>query len=172
MSFCWDRFLIEGDELFNSMITEFHDMFNTNMTVKHYCIRNEGVYDHGSKEVGEQYDDDIQKELVPWIQNEFKSGRLFTKTLWKPFRDCCAPLHMYLGYKVMFTFKHYYFQLILDSGCYSKMCKYCDGNENNNVHFELVLYGWKDETSEKLQPYTIDPIPLNNMLPERFWRSK
>ena len=168
MSMHLDRFLIEGDILFNSMITNYQEMFNPNMTVKHYCIRDEGVYDNGSKEVSDKYDDEIQKVLVPWIQNEHESGRLFTKTLWKPFRDRYAPNQMILGYKNLFTFKHYYFRVVLECGCFPEECKYCDGN-TDNVHFELIIYGWKDENYDNLQPDN-DPIPIDNMLPERYWR--
>lgn len=168
----WDEFLTEGDRMFEYMIQNFNTMINTtNMYVKHFTIRYEGVHDLGTKEISKTYDDEIQKELIPWIQNEYKSGRLFTKSLWKPFRDSYTLIDMYLGYRILFIFKHYVFQLSMDEDCIPEECKYCDGNEIH-IHFELVLWGWKDTCDDYLKPYDMFHIPSDKYMPEKQWSMK
>ena len=167
----WDEFLEKGDTMFQYMIHNYDSMFNDNMYVKHFNIRDDGIYDLGTKQIKNTYDDEIQTTLVPWIQAEYESGRLFTKTLWKPFRDSYTLIDMYLGYRVMFIFKQYVFQLSIDIDCIPEECKYCDGDEFN-THFELVLWGWKDAQSEFLQPDHTFIIPSDNYMPEKQWNMK
>jgi hypothetical protein len=168
MSFCWDRFLIEGDEDFSFMIREFK------MMIKDDKIREFGIIDLRNnlyKEVEELeslYIHDIEKELIPWIYNEHESGRLFEKKNWKPFRDLLSLTTSFLGYRIMFQYKQYYFQLLLDTCYYNSK-----NNYNYNVtSFILTLYGWKDDNYENLQPDNVAPIPSNNYMPEWYWEIK
>lgn len=74
-------------------------------------------------------------ELIPWIKNEHKENRLFDKTLWKPFRDHYHLHEMYYGYRRLFKYKHYYFQLVMETGCILDYCNYCiisDAKESIN----------------------------------------
>lgn len=176
LPFNWERFLIRGDILFDYMIHNFDKFFDGDV-IKHFHI-GYGTYTmvpYGD-DLYEMYGSDIQKELVPWIRNEFESTQLFEKTNWKPFRDQECLTQMYLGYKKMFRYKQYYFQLAIDKHCFD--CTYCeDAMRNNNIesledmkHIELKLYGWTSDTSEKLQPDDIVVIPPDNIMPNTYWK--
>ncbi len=161
MSYLWEEFLIEGDELFNYMKHTFETMFEGDKIIKHFYITY-GIYDlkKYAKELNDQYCKEIQKELIPWIKNELEDDKLFDNTNWKPFRDDIYIEFMHLGYKKIFQYKNFYFQLILDESC--GICNYCKINNDNRTHFELALYGWKDDGRFK--------ISENNILPEIFWK--
>jgi hypothetical protein len=169
MKHLWDRFLIEGDILYEYMTNNFENMFDEN-TIKHFCIIN-GIYRNikDTDKMTEEYGVEIEKELIPWIREELKEGRLFNKELWKPFRNQCQLLDMYYGYKILFNFKEYYFQLAIED--------YCDFDENNKriddrACFLLALYGWKNSNSNMLEPYNDSIIPEDNIMPEKHWSYK
>ena len=169
MKHLWDRFLIEGDNLYNYMISNFENMFDGN-TIKYFCIIN-GIYRNikDTDKITEDYGEEIEKELVPWIKKELREGRLFNKELWKPFRNQSQLLDMYYGYRMLFNYKEYYFQLAIED--------YCDFDENNKriddrACFLLALYGWKNNNSNMLEPYNDSIIPEDNVMPERHWNSE
>jgi hypothetical protein len=166
----WERFLKEGDELFNYMTNHFKDMFDGDIP-KHFNIRFENVSDLGSIEVKEKYGNEIQNEFIPWIQKEFIDNQLFKKTFWKPFRDKYTFIDMYLGYRILFPFREYYFQLAIDSYCSIHNCIYCS-NDIDSIHFELVLYGWKEDGSEMLQPDNDAIVYPDNIMPDLYWKMK
>ena len=70
----------------------------------------------------------------------------------------------------MFQYKQYYLQLSIGSECeYSTNCIYCNKGQRN-VHFQLLYYGWKDDTTTMIQPYNNVQIPKDDMImPERLW---
>jgi trigger factor len=72
LQLCWDRFLIEGKELFQYMKNNFDTMFDGDAKIKHFDIRDEVCYDYGSQELKQVFGTEIQKELVPWIKKEFE----------------------------------------------------------------------------------------------------
>jgi hypothetical protein len=169
----WDEFSEKGDKMFEYMTRNFDDMFDSE-SIKHFDIR----YGISSvigyeNEIREKYSDDIQKGLIPWIQTELKSGRLFDKGLWRPFRDPYDITDMFFGYRLFFPYKEYYFQLAIYYECLNcKYCKYCDIDDDNDeitIHFELALYGWKNENSDKLQPDNTVCIPSDTMVPDLYW---
>lgn len=149
-----------------------------NDKIKHFEII-DGVYRHikDTEEMTEEYSDEIQKELIPWIRKEFEEKKLFDKTLWKPFRDQSCLSHMYYGYRRLFNYKEYIFQLAMQSYCELDECKYCNHTKDNyfsiccenSKHFCLALYGWKEEDSNILQPYKDNIIPNDNIMPEIHW---
>ena len=47
MLLMWDEFLAKGDDMFEYMIHNYDSMFNTNMCIKHFNIRDDGIYDLG-----------------------------------------------------------------------------------------------------------------------------
>ncbi len=172
----WDEFLIEGDELYNLMTNNF-DSFIDGNTIKHFCII-DGIYRHikNTDKMTNDMSDDIEKELLPWIKNELEGGRLFDKTLWKPFLNKYAITQMYYGYRKLFNYKKYIFQLAIEKYCELDECKYRNIHNNttivcceNSQHFCLALYGWKEEGSNMLQPYKQVIIPENNIIPEIHW---
>ena len=171
MTYKWEEFLIQGDILYNYMINNFENMFDSDKIIKHFHIR-PGLFEIGwydADEINEKYGDDIQKELIPWIRKEFETNRLFDKNKWKPFRDQDAFVDMYLGYRIMFPYKHYYFQLAIDDFCGD--CIYCKNNENR-THFQLSLWGWKEENKERLQPDDNFLVSPDNIIPDWYWEIK
>jgi hypothetical protein len=170
----WGKFLKQGDVLFDYMIHNFDFMFD-NGSIKHFIIWY-GIRDLMStcEDIEEEHGTEIQKELLPWILKEHEEGRLFDKANWKPFRDSDIMTTMYLGYNKMFQYKEYYFQLTLDDWCDKTLqCYYCQrGEYKNKTHFQLAMYGWKKEGTDKLQPDNRVSIPPDNIMPECYWKRK
>jgi hypothetical protein len=168
----WKEILKKGDKLYDYMRENFESMFDGESVMKHFEIRFEGTCDLGSEALTEKYGSEIQKELVPWIYNQEKLNSLFDKTNWKPFRDKYCFREMYMGYKYMFQFKNYFFQLGIEEECALDNCKYCENNENQ-IHFQLIICGWKEKDDDNfLQPHIYFPILPNNIMPERYWQVK
>ncbi len=167
MKYHWDEFLEEGDTLYTYMIHNFDDMFDGD-TIKHFDIIDEyyGNINYGEL-VYNEYDIDIQKDLIPWIRKEFEEGKLIDKNLWKPFRDYNL-VDAYYGYRNLFIFKHYYCQLAMESYCEIDRCKYCKNKDDIQPHFCLSIYGWKEDKYDKLKPWDII-IPIDNIIPEKYW---
>ena len=151
----WNRLKREGETLYDYLIHNYDKLFDGD-NIKHCYIR-DGIYSHiaNTDEIYEKYGQDIQLELLPWIQNEFNENRIFDKTLWKPFRDSYTLYHMYLGYRKLFRYKHYIFQLSMESVI--------------TPHFCLALYGWKEDNSDMLQPYRDTIIPIDNIMSQEHW---
>jgi hypothetical protein len=168
--FCWDRFVKEGDILFNYMIQNFEKMFDGHSIIKHFDIESGfiGLFDY-IDDIKEKYNDNLQYELIQWIQNEFHNNELFKETNWRPFRDQDILTCMFLGYRRMFQYKHYIFQLIINSSCENcDVCEYCKHKENR-IHFSLSFYGWKEKDCITLHPYNRLSLSDDNVLPEQFW---
>jgi hypothetical protein len=72
---------------------------------------------------------------------------------------------MYLGYRTLFQYRHYYFQLVISADRDGDIddCIYCKNNESL-IHFDLALYGWKENGKEKIQPDNVMncEIMINN----------
>ncbi len=168
----WEEIIKENNKLFDYMTTNFESMLEGDEIVKHFEIRYEGACDLGSKEIMKKYGNSIEKELNPWIRKEYVEHRLFDKTNWTPFRDGYNHNWTYLGYKILFNFQRYYFKLGIEEVCSIEECKYCQNNENG-IHFQLKIYGWKEnETDRFLKPFINRPIPSNNIIPEIYWKRK
>ncbi len=168
----WDRFLVEGDALFEYMIHNFEQMIDGFCHIKHFVIRSgESAASDSVDELNESQLKDIETELVPWIKHEYENQRLFDKLQWKPIMDPCHHCYMFLGYKHMFKFKQYYFQLALEEAC--EQCTHEDAKQPLFIvtpHFELALYGWEIDGSDKLQPYNRVVIPYDNIMPAFYWK--
>jgi hypothetical protein len=84
---------------------------------------------------------------------------------------------MYYGYRKLFQYKQYYFQLAMESRCILDECEYCDlfddeYNDKNSKHFKLALYGRKDDNSNVIRPCcTCCEIMIlsDNIMIERDW---
>ena len=166
----WDSITAAANKSFEYMLQNYNSMLTDDLFVKHFTLDDEGVYDVGIKEIMKVYGDEIEQKIGPWIQTEYESGRLFDKTLWKPFRDPDSLICGYMGYKLMFIFKHYFFQLVIVDTCLYDFCKICNGNDCID-HFELVVIGWKEDNSNMLKPYPNLDIPVDNIMPERLWNT-
>lgn len=163
----WKEFVEEGDILYNYMVNNFKEMINETI-IRHFNITygRSYVIDYVD-DINEEDNIAIQLKLIPWIQKEGKS--LFEYNNWMPFRDEIAMTDMYLGYRKMFIYKHYVFQLSLTSGCdYFDLCNNCK-NGMNNIHFVASLYGWKDDNYVNLQPENRMTILEDNIMPDSYW---
>jgi hypothetical protein len=178
MSFFWHVFVEEGEKLYNYLINNYNKMLDKD-NIPHFYIRNWYYYIEDIDNIYESYGEDIEKELLTWIQNEYKENRLFNRELWKPFRGNHTSYEMFNGYRKLFQYKHYYFQLGIEPRCENDddKCIYCIDYSNRSrvqiiPHFYLALYGWKKDNSDMLQPYEKVKIPLDNIMPERDWKLK
>lgn len=162
----WTDFIVEGAALFDYMIQNFDSMFEGESIIKHFNIRDEGIYDICSDEIMQKYGSAIEKELIPWIHDQFSQGQLFEKENWKPFRDRCSLSEAYLGYSQMFHYRDYYFYLVINQDYIEYEPRKC----KRIVHFQLVLlYGLKDE---RVKPDDRVVILSNNTVPVFYWDRK
>jgi hypothetical protein len=172
----WKHHLEKGEKLFSYMVENFDSMFSDDIVIKEFCIR-PGRYglEWLLQTILTQYMEDIQKELIPWIKTELKEQRLFNFTLWKPFRDQYDIPFTYLGYRKLFEYKNYLFQLSLDDCCGN--CNYflenikCDSYDPC-VHFQLALYAITDSNDEYLTAKPLGTVGIDMMMPERWWATK
>jgi len=169
---CWDRFLIEGDESFDFMRHNFESMFDGESRIKQFEIR----YDVSCKgyttdEIYKEHGKDIEQELISWIRAEYESNRLFDKEKWKPFRDYYLFTHMYLGYRNIFQYKQYIFQLAVDWYCTTDGCVYCKDSCEALLGFQLALCGIKDD-NDIVSGFGPDVKVRNNIMPDCWWGRK
>lgn len=83
---------------------------------------------------------------------------------------------MYFGYKYLFQYKHYYFQLGIQKYCELEVCTYCnhikgeyfEEYSDNSQHFMISLYGWKEDNSNVLLPYNL-LLSNNDIMEEKHW---
>ena len=122
----------------------------------------------------------IQPILISWIQEERQSGRFDDCTYWKEFpgNKMFGSGVMVKGYRKLFVHPPYYFQLVLDPWCVDYYCCCsqdrgtcidCDTTDDEDVvHFELALYGWKTAGVDTLQPDN-EFVVEDNMIPDLEW---
>ena len=124
----------------------------------------------------------IQPMLISWIQEEQLSGRFDDRTYWKEFpgNKMYGSGIMVVGYRKLFMHQQYYFQLVLDPWCVDYYCccnmdrRHCmdcdtdDEDEDEIIHFELALYGWKTARIDTLQPDN-EFVLEDNMIPDLEW---
>jgi hypothetical protein len=164
----WSDLLIEGEELFDYLCHHFYDLFDKNNNIKDFNLTPVtplmmGYYEN----VNELYGKLIHDAIIPWIHEEYQSNRLITKELWKPFRVPWEHNIMYYGYRKLFIYDKYYFQLSLVNDSDE-----IDGILTRWVHFEVALYGWKVEGVDTLQPSNTVKILQDMMMPEENWKWK
>lgn len=169
-----DKFLHQGNEWFTCMAEHFHKMI-TDSHIPHFDIVL-GLRSLDVDEIKEKHINDIEKELILWIYNEYRIGNLFNQDLWRPFSDPEAITSMFLGYRNMFIYTYsggvqYYFQLALKDECDDyTLCKDCNNINNRDIHFTAAYYGWKNENYIKLQPDDFLTILSDNLIPEHYWK--
>jgi hypothetical protein len=114
--------------------------------------------------IKEKYISDIEAELLPWIKKE--GSALFEYNNWIPFRHEYSMTEMYLGYRKMFIYKEYVFQLSLVSDCsYNIRCN--SRKFGNSIHFVASYYGRKE--GNIIQPDEIFTLLEDNIIPEEYW---
>jgi hypothetical protein len=158
----WKRHLEKGDILFKYMLENLDSMLNEETLKKHfYIVAGLFALDAYDDDVYEAHGNDILENLRPWIQNEFITNRLFNRELWRQFREAVGYNSSYLGYKKMFSYRGYLFQLIIDN------TGYC-------THFELALFDSDDidEFKGSKVPGCLGPLSADMMFPEDRWNIK
>jgi hypothetical protein len=168
--FKWSEFLILGDKLFNYMINNYNIMINNNKIRYFEIMDYRDKIDMYDKKILDVLNDNclktIEDKLIPWIETQHKSGQLFEKSNWKPFRDQEDFLTCVLGYKILFQYDKYYFQLVIDY-CYVSL-----QDRTMSGYFQLSLIGWKEDDKENLQPDDKVIIPHDNIMPDWYWDEK
>lgn len=172
----WNEFLAIGKRLFQKMIQTYDTMMEGDTVVKHFHIRTAGYRAQNPDIIDALYEahgEAIQKELVPWIRKENANHMLFSPVNWKPVQDFYEYHWMYMGYRKVFRYQQFYFQLVLDDDICDEECSFCHGTEwKRHTCFQLALLGWKDDTDENMMPYKELAIPSNNLIPYSLWKRK
>ena len=166
----WERFEKEGDILYNYLITHFNDMFEPTGKIKKFDMTYVTYLTSGYYEkINEEYGEEIHEQIIPWIYEEHRSGRLLNKENWKPFRDQLRFTSMYYGYRKLFCFRDFfYFQLAILEVRHDTP----NGRLETSNDFNVALYGWKDKENEKIQPDEQIEIQENMMMSETHWKRK
>jgi hypothetical protein len=168
MPWDWEACVKQGEESFEYMVNHFHDMFKGEGEEKRIKELSMGYTDTYTniyyEKIADEYYEEFEKLLVPWIYQEFESKRLLERSQWKLFRDAETFIDICMGYRKLFLHKHYYFQLTIAS--YNRY----DSITKDNIYFELNLYGWKEENSDLLYPIKRVSIPLDMMMPDLDWK--
>jgi hypothetical protein len=164
----WNKWMNEGIAMFNCMNININKMFEQNDTndkiIKKFEIL--GSTYHMicyENEIQEKYKNDIQSDLILWINAELDRGELLQSVNWMPFptgEDVC---YMFLGYRYLYVWNNHYFQLSLDS-------QY-NINGELTTYFILSYYGWKEENNTKIQPSNYFIIPPDNRIPDETWNN-
>jgi hypothetical protein len=154
----WKQHFLEGEKLFNEMFHNFDKLFENGKLKGFDIIDGFWQYSMNIEHFMDNYGEDIQKELIPWIYKEKEN--LLNKELWKWFYYQTSITDMYLAYKRLFQYKQYYFKLGLEYHFNEIYKEYC-------IHFVLVVYGWIENSKNK--PYEHLIIPNDNIIPDKYW---
>ena len=168
----WTKHIKPSDYLFNYLYHHYHDLFDEENCIKHFDMRPATASMMGHYEtIHEQYGKDVHDAIVPWIHAEHRSGRLMNKENWKPFHEPDCYTSIYCGYRILFPFNKYLFQLALEGGgdCIGDKFTYW-------IAFQVALYGWKqDDLDEIIRPShgVMDvsddmTIPLHDWEPPKY----
>ena len=134
------------------MLEHVESMFNEDHTLLFVDIRyfSDSCRDH-VKDVTDTCGDDIIRAYSIWLLQEKEKG-LFNRDNWQIYRNRDEMTDMYIGYRTLFVYQQYYFQVSYDF-----------------YFFALGLYRWKDESCEALQPDQRFVILSDHIMPERDW---
>ena len=163
----WPDMLEEGERLHSHLLTHYEEMMGEER-MEHFDIHYTSYTTSCEYEyINDRYGDKIKEAIRPWIEEEYRSGRLLERDNWKPFRDQCNYTSMYYGYRPLFIFYDIlYFQLtIRDRGVDGP-----DGRLRWYILFEAALYGWKEEGKEALVPDR--QVLVDDLMLERDWVMK
>lgn len=170
----WINHIQEGKIYFGYMIHNFKSMFDGETRIKHFDIL-PCRYEEDLDKIKEVYSDEIQKSLVPWIKKEYEEGRLTNYIYWKPSRTA-DHVYIHLGYRKIFEYNQYYYQVSLNLGC--EDCDECKDCKNSSikpyiVHFQLIYYNNTNMIEEYVKRYslTLDMCTQPDMMiPNEYWR--
>ena len=165
-----EKYRENGSDLYTYMCSQFctKDIDKYNY-IKYFEIRdfpNKYSYRYLDK-ITEECEAIIQPDLLQWIRQERDTEKLFDKTNWKICSETWDYTRAYIGYKILFPYKQYYFQLIID---YFYNFDHSPNEDGNELHLQLGFYGWKDISLEYIQPDNTYIMPSDMSIPE--WDKK
>jgi hypothetical protein len=153
----------DGNDLYDYMHSQLHTNIDHCNTIKYFVIRDFPNMSYCRlDEVKKDYEMTIQPELLEWIKNERSKNRLFNRENWKVFPELWEYTRVYIGYRILFPYQQFYFQLVFD---YFYNCVH-ECNDDSELHFQLALYGWNDETLECIQPDNKYKMTCDMSIPE------
>jgi hypothetical protein len=162
-----NKFIENGNRFYHHMIHHFDDLINQLETIDYFYIRYTTHKTFGYyQKIDDEYCQIIQKEIIPWLIMEHKSGQLLNKDLWRPYQDIMDFTTMYYGYRKLFLFKNkYYLQLSLNED----VLEVSNGKHEWCITFECALYGWKEIDIPHIQPDNNVILDDDMMIPNREW---
>jgi len=129
-----------GEELYDYMIHHYTEMVDVERKQINNFILWYTTIDTMYKyiPISAVYEQEIEQILIPWLQAENQSGRLFERSHWKAFRDPYDFNDIHMGYRYLFPFREYIFQLhlCLDGQSVGTDCP----THSNRASFHLGLY--------------------------------
>ena len=147
----WNRFEREADEAYSYMVMNLEHMIDAERLL-HFSIQPSwngntvGYYE----EIKQAHQHQLEGVVLTWIRQERDAGRLLIRENWLPYRHSLDHTVSYLGYRGLFCFKEYVFQLSIDLNDWDDNCRDClsSQREEDIPHFEAMVYGRKGEVEE------------------------
>lgn len=199
----WERFERTGDRFYDYFIHNAEYMLDSSGKLKHPYMRytsylSSCYYDY----IEQLYGEEVHEKISEWAHEEHRSGRLFDKSLWKPFRDQLAFTTMYYGYRKLFSFRpqnskknladieyrtyigatpQSIIDIIKNGDNYTYYFQLVVDEEGHyisfneivrTIDFQVAFYGWKNDGEEMVQPDNQIILGEDMMMPERHWRRK
>ena len=147
----WERFEQEADQAYSYLVANVDHMIK-GKRVLHFSIQ--PSWNGSTIRYYEQIKQAHQKELeglvILWVRQERDAGRLFIRENWKTYRHTLDHTASFIGYRGLFCFKEYVFQLSVDLYDWDDDCIDCLLTEPSEdiPHFEAMVYGRKGEVEE------------------------
>jgi hypothetical protein len=166
----WIVFL-EQEKVFLNFLTDNYESMFDGDTINHFDIYTAdwGLDQDDIDILKEQYGTEIQKELIGWISQEMKTSALFDQNNWRPFRDSYLIVTMREGYRKLFIYKNFCFQLCIDDEC-EEECVICSQTHiYHAIHFGLIFHGWLSNEHNKVLPKKQITILSDYSYPEDLW---
>ncbi len=168
----WEKCLQKYPIYFDGMTKNVETMLTRPFMDNYFIIHDSFFNDLDDvDDLKPKYYDTIIKKLIHWIKHEMKEY-FFEKENWKPFENYCSSRDMVIGYRKLFRYKKYYFQLAIDNLCCENFfdCTQCQDMQYHS-HFVLLYRGWMDKKHKKLQPkdYNYHVLLPDNTIPDKWW---
>jgi hypothetical protein len=153
-SYYMNDLIKDAEELYDYLLNRIDTMFYPDKTLifVNLCGFTSETDTHILHNISLQYGEELRLAFGTWLHHEIENNSIFDRENWQIFRKVDLMTHMYLGYRILFIYHHYYFQVSYDF-----------------YFFGLVLYGWKEADKEKLQPDNRVNIPDDKYMPEDDW---
>jgi hypothetical protein len=158
----WEKCVKQGKESFDYMVRNFSKMVKEDSIPQFRIYYSDAFTKSFVEDISTLHGDEIEQLLIPWIRSEWED--MTEHSMWRPFRDTYNRVHSYMGYRKLFKYKQYYFQVIIES-----YRDYEDAAEED-THIELVLFGWKEDTDTMLQPSKRISILVDQLIPDAEWK--